>query len=114
MNQHHRLAIQLATIVVLTSFGGVGTVAAHGNDDPDHPACQGGKYKMSSEGSDVGGDTADSKWFVMPVCTDDHRDGPHHPHEHADTISMPESVTLECHDQGRERSDTFVDDARER
>lgn len=97
-------------IVVLMSIGGIGTVAAHGNENPEHPACQGDKYQISSEGSDVGGDTAGSKWFVKPVCTSERGDSPHHhSHEPDDTISVPESETLECHDTGREKSNNFVD-----
>lgn len=102
----------VVAMLLFVGFGAVGVVAAHGNANPDHPACEGDKYKISSEGSDVGGEFAGSKWFVKSVCSEDQgKPDFHHWHEPDNALSVPENAQLDCHTTSRNASANFVDDA---
>lgn len=110
MNLRRIFTLSVVATLLLVGFGAVGVVAAHGNDNPDHPACEGDKYKISSEGSDVGGEFAGSKWFVKPVCSDEQGKPHHHSHEPDNELSVPESSQQDCHTNSRDKSPNFSDD----
>lgn len=110
--KHKRiLAIGMVMTILFVGLGGVGTVAAHENENPDHPACTGDKYKISAEGTDVGGPETGSKWFVKPICAGEEGGPHHHRHEPDDELSMPEGAVQGCHENGRAKSANFADDS---
>lgn len=107
MHTKRLVLIGLTATLLVTGLGAVGVVGAHGNDNPDHPACTGDKYQISSEGANVAGDATGSKWWVKPVCTDDAR----HVHSHTpdDTLSVPESETMGAQETARAASPNVTD-----
>lgn len=107
MNLRRLFAFGVVATLLLASVGGVGVVAAHENDNPDHPACEGDKYKISSEGSNKAGEKTSSKWWVKPPCTDE----PRHLHNHVPDlkISIPESAEKEYNCVGRINAPHFAD-----
>lgn len=112
MNLHRIVKFALVAALLLTGFGGVGVVAAHDNDNPDHPACLGEKYKISSEGANVAGDKTGSKWFVKPICNDTKGKPTLHNHGPDNKISIPESANKGYHCNARDVNDNFGSDAK--